>query len=330
MLPSQRGRTGRRAAEQTDADGVGYGAIEYAGADLTRRYLREIGRVPLLSAADEVALARAIEAGVLAEERIALRGRADPDFDDLAELARIGRESKSKLVESNLRLVVSVARRYTRRGLVLLDLVQEGNLGLMRAVERFDYARGFKFSTYATWWIRQAISRAVAEQGRTIRLPVHVFDDLNRLLRVRRSMFQAQSREPTVDELAGATSMSPDRVAELLAYADEPVSLQSPVGEAGDILLGDFVEDTDAADPDELVAQMMLRDQVEQVLDGLSERERAVVRLRYGLHDGRARTLEEVGREFGVTRERVRQIEHRTLAKLRRAEWAGELRDYLG
>ncbi|WP_238992259.1 sigma-70 family RNA polymerase sigma factor [Jiangella ureilytica] len=300
------------------------------GTDLTRRYLREIGRIPLLSATDEVRLARAIEAGLLAEDRLANGPDPGPDRDALVELVRLGRLAKAALIEANLRLVVSIARRYTRRGLPLLDLVQEGNVGLIRAVERFDHARGFKFSTYATWWIRQAISRALAEQGRTIRLPVHVVDELNRVLRVLRTMSQSQARDPSVHELAAAVSLPVDRVVELLSYAEEPVSLQLPVGESAENVFGDFVEDTDELSPEELVAQLLLRDQVEQVLDGLSEREKMVVRLRYGLHDGRARTLEEVGREFGVTRERVRQIEHRTLTKLRRNEWASELRDYLG
>ncbi|WP_246402432.1 sigma-70 family RNA polymerase sigma factor [Jiangella mangrovi] len=306
------------------------------GTDLTRRYLREIGRIPLLSATDEVRLARAVEAGLLAEDRLTSGpgpgpGPAPgPDHEALVELVRLGRQAKGALIEANLRLVVSIARRYTRRGLPLLDLIQEGNVGLIRAVERFDHARGFKFSTYATWWIRQAISRALAEQGRTIRLPVHVVDELNRVLRVLRAMSQSQARDPSVEELAAATSLTADRVVELLSYAEEPVSLQLPVGESAENVFGDFVEDTDELSPEELVAQLLLRDQVEQVLDGLSEREKMVVRLRYGLHDGRTRTLEEVGREFGVTRERVRQIEHRTLTKLRRNEWASELRDYLG
>ncbi len=299
------------------------------GTDLTRRYLREIGRIPLLSGADEVRLARAIEAGLLAGERLAA-GDAGPHEEAYIELVRLGQRAKASLIEANLRLVVSIARRYTRRGLPLLDLIQEGNVGLIRAVERFDHARGFKFSTYATWWIRQAISRALAEQGRTIRLPVHVVDELNRVLRVLRTLSQKEARDPSVEELADATSLSADRVVQLLSYAEEPVSLQLPVGESSENMFGDFVEDTDELSPEELVAQLLLRDQVEQVLDGLSERERAVVRLRYGLHDGRTRTLEEVGREFGVTRERVRQIEHRTLTKLRRNEWASELRDYLG
>ncbi|WP_239000840.1 sigma-70 family RNA polymerase sigma factor [Jiangella asiatica] len=321
--PASTGRASTGPAHPR-ADDVG------GGTDLTRHYLREIGRIPLLTATEEVRLARAIEAGVLAEERLTASTAPSPDDEYLREVARLGRQAKASLVEANLRLVVSIARRYTRRGLPLLDLIQEGNVGLIRAVERFDHARGFKFSTYATWWIRQAISRALAEQSRTIRLPVHVVDELNRVLRVLRAIAQSEARDPTVQELAAAASLPVDRVVELLTYAEEPVSLQSPVGESADNTFGDFVEDTDALSPEELVAQLMLRDQVEQVLDGLSERERAVVRLRYGLHDGRTRTLEEVGREFGVTRERVRQIEHRTLTKLRRNEWASELRDYLG
>ncbi|WP_245597202.1 sigma-70 family RNA polymerase sigma factor [Jiangella gansuensis] len=338
-LPSQRGRPDDGQAETStprDAEPVPAAEPppprrdEATGTDLTRHYLREIGRIPLLSATEEVRLARAIEAGVLAEERLATSSPSGPDDEYLREVVRLGRQARASLVEANLRLVVSIARRYTRRGLPLLDLIQEGNLGLIRAVERFDHARGFKFSTYATWWIRQAISRAVAEQSRTIRLPVHVVDELNRVVRVLRTISQAEARDPTVQELADATALPVDRVVELLSYAEDPVSLQSPVGESAENTFGDFVEDTDAVSPEELVAQVMLRDQVEQVLDGLSERERAVVRLRYGLHDGRARTLEEVGRVFGVTRERVRQIEHRTLTKLRRNEWASELRDYLG
>lgn len=300
-----------------------------AGSDLVRRYLHEIGAIPLLTAADEVSLARAVEAGVLADERISRGGTDSRERADLAEIVRLGNEAKSRLIEANLRLVVSVARRYARRGLPLLDLVQEGNLGLIRAVERFDYTKGFKFSTYATWWIRQAISRALADQGRTIRLPVHVVDEMNRVLRALRAMSQAHAREPSVAELAAATSLHPQKVAELLSYAEDPVSLQAPVGERAETSLGDLVEDADALAPAEAVARSMLRDHVEHVLAGLSERERAVVRLRYGLDDGRARTLEEVGRHFGVTRERIRQIEGRTLGKLRAGGRAGELREYL-
>jgi RNA polymerase primary sigma factor len=297
--------------------------------DLVRRYLDEIGRVPLLTAPEEVALARAIEAGVLAEERMAQNGRSDPDYHDLAEVAAAGRAAKRRLIESNLRLVVSVARRYARRGLSLLDLVQEGNVGLMRAVERFDFARGFKFSTYATWWIRQAIGRALAEQSRTIRLPVHVVDDLNRILRARRSLWQAQAREPTREELAVHSGVPEDRIVELLAFVDEPVSLQAPVGEKSEQSFGELVEDTDELSPAEIVAQAMLKDQILAVLSCLSDREQSVVRLRYGLDDGRMRTLEEVGRVLGVTRERIRQIERRTLTKLRQEESTVELREYL-
>ncbi|WP_312856547.1 sigma-70 family RNA polymerase sigma factor [Phytoactinopolyspora halotolerans] len=300
-----------------------------ASQDLVRRYLDEIGRVPLLTAEEEVSLARAIEAGVLAEERIATNGPGDPDYHDLNELVRIGRAAKRRLIESNLRLVVSVARRYARRGMSLLDLVQEGNVGLMRAVERFDYARGFKFSTYATWWIRQAIGRALAEQSRTIRLPVHVVDELNRILRARRVMWQTDAREPTNEELAELSGVTSDRITELLAFVDEPISLQTPVGEKAEQSFGELVEDTDELSPAEIVAQAMLRDQVMTALSCLSERERCVVRLRYGLDDGRVRTLEEVGRVLGVTRERIRQIERRTLTKLRQEESTVELREYL-
>ncbi|WP_222851149.1 sigma-70 family RNA polymerase sigma factor [Phytoactinopolyspora mesophila] len=332
-LDEQHQAAHRRAS--ADVDGVVIktvaedAGVTAGGPDLVRRYLDEIGRVPLLSAVEEVSLARAIEAGVLAEERIARSGPADPDYDDLVELVYIGRAAKRRLIESNLRLVVSVARRYARRGLSLLDLVQEGNVGLMRAVERFDFTRGFKFSTYATWWIRQAIGRALAEQSRTIRLPIHVVDELNRILRARRSIAQSQAREPTCDEVAQLAGVSAERVAELLAFVDEPLSLQTPVGERSEQSFGELVEDTDELAPSEIVAQAMLRDQVSSVLSCLTERERWVVRLRFGLDDGRTRTLEEVGRVLGVTRERIRQIERRTLSKLRRDESTVELREYL-
>ncbi len=298
-----------------------------AGADLVRRYLNEIGKVPLLSAADEVRLAREIEVGVLAEERLVHGGPGD-DIEGLRELVRIGAAAKRRLIEANLRLVVSVARRHSRRGLPLLDVIQEGNLGLIRAVERFDYTKGFKFSTYATWWIRQAITRALADQGRAIRLPVHVTDELNRILRARRSLSRHQV-DATATDIAAATGIPVERVSELMAFADEPVSLQTPVGTDADSTLGDFVEDVEAASPADVVAQAMLRDHVEAVLARLTPRERDIVRLRYGLDDGRSRTLEEVGRYFGVTRERIRQIEYRTLRKLRLTDDAGQLRDYL-
>ena len=303
---------------------------EERAPDLVRQYLREIGRVPLLSAVEEVELARSIEAGLFAEERLARApDLADPFRGELAEIAWHGREAKRALIEANLRLVVSVAKRYVGRGMPLLDLIQEGNVGLIRAVEKFDYAKGYKFSTYATWWIRQAISRALADQSRTIRMPVHVVESVNKVLRVQRRLSQEQGREPTIAELANETGFEPDRVVDLLAFASEPISLHSPVGEAADNELGDLIEDGDTETPAEFVAQLMLKDHVDRVLASLGEREQAVVRLRYGLDDGEARTLEEVGRQFGVTRERVRQIEARTLAKLRRGQYASALRDYL-
>jgi RNA polymerase primary sigma factor len=298
-----------------------------AGADLVRRYLNEIGKVTLLSAADEVRLAREIEVGVLAEERL-VHAEPHDDLEGLRELVRIGTAAKQHLIEANLRLVVSVARRYSRRGLPLLDVIQEGNVGLIRAVERFDYTKGFKFSTYATWWIRQAITRALADQGRAIRLPVHVTDELNRILRARRHLSREQV-DATAADVSAATGIPVERVSELMAFADEPVSLQTPIGAEADSTLGDFVEDAEAASPADVVAQAMLREHVEAVLAGLTPRERDIVRLRYGLDDGRSRTLEEVGRYFGVTRERIRQIEYRTLRKLRLTDHAGQLRDYL-
>lgn len=326
LVPLQRG-----SPDFARREAVGTGTSQ----DLVVSYLREIGQFPLLSAAEEVSLAKSVEVGLLAEEQLSeMNIESEDELGDkpsraeLAELVRIGQAAKHRLVESNLRLVVSVARRYTRRGLNLLDLIQEGNVGLIRAVERFDFAKGFKFSTYASWWIRQAISRALADQGRTIRLPVHVSDQLNRLLRAMRRLSQAIARDPTVTELADATALPPERVLQLLAYADEPVSLQSPVGEKQSDL-GEFVEDSDAMSPADIVARAMLREHINRILASLSEREQAVVRLRYGLEDGRARTLEEVGEVFGVTRERVRQIESRTLNKLRTGGWTAELREYL-
>lgn len=323
-------RVAEEADDADDLDVVRAWSVDERVPDLVRQYLREIGRVPLLSAADEVELARAVEAGLYAEDRLA----HDPSLGDRlrAELDQIvlqGREAKRRLIESNLRLVVSVAKRYVGRGLPLLDLIQEGNVGLIRAVEKFDYVKGYKFSTYATWWIRQAISRALADQGRTIRMPVHVVETVNKVLRIQRQLAQQFGREPSTDELAKELGLEPERVIDLLTLAAEPVSLHSPVGEAADNELGDLIEDGDSAPPSEFVAQVMLRDHIDHVLSSLGERERAVVRLRYGLDDGEARTLEEVGRTFGVTRERVRQIEARTLAKLRRGQYASALREYL-
>ncbi len=299
-------------------------------ADLLRQYLREIGRIRLLTAAEEVDLARRIEAGLFAEERL---HREPPPADRLAAelgtLVLIGRLAKRRLIEANLRLVVSVAKRYIGRGLTLLDLVQEGNLGLIRAVEKFDYARGYKFSTYATWWIRQAMSRALADQARTIRVPVHVVELINRVVRVQRSLLQERGTEPGPADIAAALELTEERVRELLRLAQEPISLHTPVGEEDDVALGDLIEDADAASPAESAAFLLLRQHLEAVLATLGERERQVVQLRYGLDDGRARTLEEIGVLFGVTRERIRQIESKTLVKLRDHAFAAQLRGYL-
>lgn len=299
-------------------------------SDLFRQYLREIGRIPLLTAAEEVELARRVEAGLFAEEKLS----TTPDLEsrlalDLDRLVVMGRMAKRRLIEANLRLVVSVAKRYVGRGLTMLDLVQEGNLGLIRAVEKFDYARGYKFSTYATWWIRQAMSRALADQARTIRVPVHVVELINRVVRVQRRMLQERGYEPTPDEVAAHLDLPPERVSEVLRLAQEPVSLHAPVGEEDDVALGDLIEDGDATSPVESAAFLLLREHLEAVLSTLGERERKVVQLRYGLADGRPRTLEEIGRIFGVTRERIRQIESKTLNKLRDHAFADQLRGYL-
>jgi RNA polymerase primary sigma factor len=298
-------------------------------SDLVRIYLREIGRVPLLTAEDEVELAKAIEAGLFAEEKL---GGGIPMlgaiYGDLEFLAGEGVKSKQRLIEANLRLVVSIAKRYIGRGLVFLDLIQEGNLGLIRAVEKFDYTRGYKFSTYATWWIRQAITRAIADQARTIRVPVHMVETINKLARVQRQLHQELGREASPEEVAAEMGLEPERVAEIQRIAQEPVSLQSPIGEE-ESDLGDFIEDADAVVPMEAAAFIMLQDQLERVLDQLAEREQRIIQLRFGLTDGHPRTLEEVGREFGVTRERIRQIESKTLAKLRHPSRAQMLREYL-
>ncbi|MEW2222846.1 RNA polymerase sigma factor [Streptomyces sp. NPDC006990] len=301
-----------------------------ASADLFRQYLREIGRVPLLTAAEEVELARSVEAGLFAEEKLADSPTLDGELAlDLDRLVVRGRLAKRRLIEANLRLVVSVAKRYVGRGLTMLDLVQEGNLGLIRAVEKFDYARGYKFSTYATWWIRQAMSRALADQARTIRVPVHVVELINRVVRVQRRMLQERGYEPAAEEVAAELDLTAERVTEVLRLAQEPVSLHAPVGEEEDVNLGDLIEDGDAPSPVESAAFLLLREHLEAVLSTLGERERKVVQLRYGLIDGRPRTLEEIGRLFGVTRERIRQIESKTLAKLRDHAFADQLRGYL-
>ncbi|MEU1125293.1 RNA polymerase sigma factor [Streptomyces sp. NPDC005899] len=314
-------------------DPAGPGSRPEAGgpsSDLFRQYLREIGRIPLLSAAEEVELARRVEAGLFAEERLA--GTPDPDSRlavDLDRLVVMGRVAKRRLIEANLRLVVSVAKRYAGRGLTMLDLVQEGNVGLIRAVEKFDYARGYKFSTYATWWIRQAMSRALADQARTIRVPVHVVELINRVVRAQRRILQERGYEPTAEEVAAQLGLTSERVGEILRLAQEPVSLHAPVGAEDDVAFGDLIEDGDAASPVESAAFLLLREHLEVVLSTLGERERKVVQLRYGLDDGRPRTLEEIGRIFGVTRERIRQIESKTLGKLRDHAFADQLRGYL-
>jgi RNA polymerase primary sigma factor len=302
-----------------------------AQAETRRAVTGDLVRVPLLTAQDEVELAKAIEAGLFAEEKIQSGIRGDGVGPQLAELLMIsadGHRAKQRLIEANLRLVVSIAKRYIGRGLVFLDLIQEGNLGLIRAVEKFDYTKGYKFSTYATWWIRQAITRAIADQARTIRIPVHMVETINKMARIQRQLHQDLGREASPEEIAAEMGMPPDRVAEIQRIAQEPVSLQSPIGEE-DSDLGDFIEDADAVVPMEAAAFIMLQDQLDQVLDNLSVREQRIIQLRFGLTDGHPRTLEEVGREFGVTRERIRQIESKTLAKLRHPSRAQMLREYL-
>jgi RNA polymerase primary sigma factor len=306
-------------------------------SDPVRMYLREIGRVPLLNAQGEVELAIRIKAGVEASDQLAeleaagQSGKLPVDeAKRLQWLADDGDQAKSSLIQANLRLVVSIAKRYVGRGMQLLDLVQEGNMGLMRAVEKFDHTKGFKFSTYATWWIRQAITRSIADQARTIRIPVHMVESINKVHRVQRQIVQELEREPTVEELAERVGLTPERVREIQRISLDPLSLDSPVGEEDDSFLGDFIKDDEAEEPLDVATRQMLQDAVAEVLDELNDREREVVRMRFGLGDNtEARTLEEVGREFGVTRERIRQIESKTLAKLRHPNHAQRLRDYL-
>ena len=271
--------------------------------DPVRMYLKEIGKVPFLTAEEEIELAKRMEEG--------------------------DEEAKKRLAEANLRLVVSIAKRYVGRGMLFLDLIQEGNLGLIKAVEKFDYNKGFKFSTYATWWIRQAITRAIADQARTIRIPVHMVETINKLVRVQRQLLQDLGRDPTPEEIGEEMGISADRVREIMKISQEPVSLETPIGEEEDSQLGDFIEDSTAIAPPDAASDSMLREQLEQVLDGLADRERKVIKFRFGLEDGHPRTLEEVGREFGVTRERIRQIESKTLAKLRHPSRSGRLKDYM-
>ncbi len=319
-------------ADEQRQSGASDRARRAGTSDLVRIYLREIGKVPLLTAQDEVELAKAIEAGLFAQEMMhsgsMLAVGDGPTVDELDIICEEGVRARQRLIEANLRLVVSIAKRYIGRGMVFLDLIQEGNLGLIRAVEKFDYTKGYKFSTYATWWIRQAITRAIADQARTIRIPVHMVETINKMARVQRQLHQDLGREPTPAEVAVEMGMPADRVAEIQRIAQEPVSLQAPIGEE-DSDLGDFIEDADAVVPIEAAAFMMLQDQLEQVLDTLSPREQRVIQLRFGLIDGHPRTLEEVGRDFGVTRERIRQIESKTLIKLRHPGRAQMLREYL-
>ncbi|MFV2084824.1 RNA polymerase sigma factor SigB [Micromonospora sp. LOL_021] len=303
-----------------------------ASADLVRAYLNGIGRTKLLTAVQEVLLAKRIEAGLFAEEKLAGPDRLSAQLRaDLDVVAAEGRAAKDHLLEANLRLVVSIAKRYTGRGMAFLDLIQEGNLGLIRAVEKFDYAKGYKFSTYATWWIRQAITRAMADQARTIRIPVHMVEQVNRMVRARRDLSATLGREPTIGEIAAAMSVPEFQVIELISYDREPVSLDQTVGEDGESALGDFVAAVDPREQGgESAAEGKLRNEVEIVLATLSQREQAVIRLRFGLDDGRQRTLDEVGREFGLSRERIRQIEKVTLLKLRHPSRAQRLETYAG
>ena len=299
-------------------------------SDPVRMYLKEIGRVPLLSAAEEVDLAKRVEAGLFASEKLTTQRNVSPDFiRELELIERQGQLAKKRLIEANLRLVVSIAKRYVGRGMLFLDLIQEGNLGLIRAVEKFDYTKGYKFSTYATWWIRQAITRAIADQARTIRIPVHMVETINKLIRIQRQLLQDLGREPTPEEIGQEMEMSPERVREIQKLAQEPVSLETPIGEEEDSNLGDFIEDSDAIVPVDAASFILLQEQLDAILHTLSEREKKVIQLRFGLTDGHPRTLEEVGKEFGVTRERIRQIESKTLSKLRHPSRSQKLRDYL-
>ncbi|KMS86798.1 sigma-70 family RNA polymerase sigma factor [Prauserella rugosa] len=298
-------------------------------ADLVRVYLNGIGKTALLSAAEEVDLAKRIEAGVYAQHLLdTAEDLSDERRWELRMVARDGRRAKNHLLQANLRLVVSLAKRYTGRGMPLLDLIQEGNLGLIRAVEKFDYAKGFKFSTYATWWIRQAITRGMADQGRTIRLPVHLVEQVNKLARIKRDLHQKHGREATNEELAAESGIAVEKVANLLDHARDPVSLDMPVGNEEDAPLGDFIEDSEAADAESSVIAGLLHDDMRRVLGTLDEREQNVIRMRYGLDDGQPRTLDQIGRHFGLSRERVRQIEREVMTKLRQGERADKLRAY--
>ncbi len=333
---------GASAVEESEDEAFVYGdddedlpaaqvAVAGATSDPVKDYLKQIGKVPLLNAEEEVELAKRIEAGLFAEEKLAemnhsLRSEVRLDLEWIAD---DGKRAKNHLLEANLRLVVSLAKRYTGRGMLFLDLIQEGNLGLIRAVEKFDYTKGYKFSTYATWWIRQAITRAMADQARTIRIPVHMVEVINKLARVQRQMLQDLGREPTPEELAAELDMTPEKVIEVQKYGREPISLHTPLGEDGDSEFGDLIEDSEAIQPGEAVSFTLLQEQLHSVLDTLSEREAGVVSMRFGLTDGQPKTLDEIGKVYGVTRERIRQIESKTMSKLRHPSRSQVLRDYL-
>jgi RNA polymerase primary sigma factor len=318
------------AEEGPDALATGITAEELVSvSDPVRMYLQEIGRVPLLTPQQEVELALQVEAGVKAADKLATGQFSTEDRVILQRTARIGQQAKDRLVEANLRLVVSIAKKYVGRGMPLLDLIQEGNLGLMRAVEKFDYRKGFKFSTYATWWIRQAVTRALADQARTIRVPVHMVETINKLAQVQRQLLQELGREPNIAEIAGEMEVEPGRVTELRQIAQDPVSLETPLGEDDESTLGDFVEDSEAEVPVEAASFRLLQEYVAHALEDLNERERQVIVMRFGLADGRVRTLEEVGAHFNVTRERVRQLETKALAKLRHPARSRRLQGYL-
>ncbi len=323
-----RKRSSRARARRSDSSTV------MLTGDPVRMYLKEIGKVDLLTAAEEVNLAMKIEAGTEAADKLEAAESGEIELTRaeqrrLMRIEQVGLEAKQALISANLRLTVSIAKRYVGRGMLFLDLIQEGNLGLIRAVEKFDYTKGFKFSTYATWWIRQAITRAIADQARTIRIPVHMVETINKLVRVQRQLLQDLGRDPTPEEIGAEMGISAERVREIQKISQEPVSLETPIGEEEDSQLGDFIEDSSAVAPPEAASESMLREQLDQVLDSLADRERKVIKFRFGLEDGHPRTLEEVGREFGVTRERIRQIESKTLAKLRHPSRSGRLKDYM-
>ena len=328
VTPRTKARARNRAKRNADA------GVTMLTGDPVRMYLKEIGKVPLLTAAEEIDLAMKIEAGVAATEE---REKAERDGIELerrekrrlGRIEQVGLDAKQQLIEANLRLVVSIAKRYVGRGMLFLDLIQEGNLGLIRAVEKFDYTKGFKFSTYATWWIRQAITRAIADQARTIRIPVHMVETINKLVRIQRQLLQELGREPTPEEIGEEMGLSAERVREIQKISQEPVSLETPIGEEEDSHLGDFIPDEDASEPSEAASFTLLKEQLVEVLSTLTPREEKVLKLRFGIEDGRTRTLEEVGKEFNVTRERIRQIEAKALRKLRHPSRSKKLKDFL-